>query len=183
MKTLPLKFALWIAVSALTLSLQVTSVSANLVSNAEFSVTGDGNVPEKWKAYGNKQKLSIDTTDKPEGAERSLKVDIVKDGGKSLGQIVQKISVSPDTNYVFKLDMKSSNPDTGLGQIKLLVGTSEIKRLRTLKSRTEWETVELKFESGEANMVWVVLRYLQRPSNIGEEVWFANPSLEEVLPD
>jgi hypothetical protein len=167
-------------ITLLVLALHPAAHADNLVKNADFSDVDAQGVPTGWKAYGNKQKLSADTKEITGDAKQSLRIDIVADGGKSLGQIVQKISVTPNTRYLFKLDMKSTASGVALGQIKLLVGSSEIERIATDKSLTEWKTVEKEFDTGEANMVWVVLRYFQREGNIGQNVWFANPSLTEA---
>lgn len=162
--------------AAVTLAGYSSLRADNLLKNADFAANSGG-VPADWKPYSNKQKLEIDTQEVTGGAKQSLRVDIVADAGKSLGQIVQKVSVTPNTKYVFKFDLKSSQAGTGVGQIKLLVGSSEIKRLATDKSSTTWKTVELPFDSGEANVVWVVFRYDQEAANVGQKVWFANPSL------
>lgn len=148
----------------------------NMLKNSDFSAMSGG-APAEWKPYANKQKLAQDTENFTGDSKQSLMVDIVADAGKSLGQIVQKVPVTPGTKYVFKVDMKSTSPGVGVGQIKLLVGNSEIKRMATSKSGSDWAPAELSFDSGEANMVWVVLRYFQRGGDVGQKVWFANASL------
>lgn len=178
MKYSLLKFAL----IGLAFASVCSGVSAeNLIKNPDFAASQAG-MPDEWKPYANKQKLTIDTQEVTGAGKQSLRVDIEAKGGKSLGQIVQKVSVKPNTNYLFKFDVKSSHPGVGIGQIKLYVGSSEIKRIATAKSSTSWKTVELPFQSGEANVAWIVLRYDQEERNIGQKVWFANIALEEGSP-
>lgn len=133
--------------------------------------------PTGWKPFENKQQLALDMEDVTGNSKQSLRVDIITDGGKSLGQIVQKVPVIPGNKYVFSVDMKSTTAGLAVGQIKLNVGSSEVKRMTTSKSGSDWAPVKLEFESGEANMVWVVLRYDQRAGDINQKVWFANASL------
>lgn len=151
----------------------------NLLKNAELEQAGDNSAPKDWKAYDNKQKISTDNKEAPKGKEQSLRVDLISDGGKSLGQIVQKIPVKAKTDYILKLDMKSSIPGLAMGQIKRMSLRSELERIPTEASDTKWSTVELSFNSGNADNVLVLLRYKQREDHIGETVWFANPVLVE----
>ncbi|MDA3875260.1 MAG: DUF642 domain-containing protein [Kiritimatiellae bacterium] len=149
----------------------------NLLKNPELKQEDGQGAPIGWKVYGNIQKITTDTKEAPAGGPHSLRVDIEKDGGKSLGQIVQKIPVTANTEYALTLDIKSSVSDLALGQIKLLNLRSELKRIQTDSSGTSWSTVKLSFNSEGADNVWVVLRYKQKEEQIGETVWFANPVL------
>ena len=169
----------FLILAAVSLAALTQLRAENLLKNADFATASEG-VPAEWKPYGNIQKLAIDSKETHGAAKQSLRVDLVADGGKTLGQVVQKVSVTPKSKYLLKIDMKSSVDGTGVGQIKLLVGSSEIGRLPTAKSSNSWKTIELPFETGEANVVWVVLRYDQEAGNIGQKVWFANPSLSPV---
>ena len=149
----------------------------NLLKNSDFSAVTDG-VPNEWLPYANKQTLALDTQEITGASKQSLRVDIIADGGKeAMGQIVQKVPVSPNKKYEFSVDIKSSADGTGIGQIKLLSGSKELKRIQTAKSATDWKPVKLAFDSGEATMVWVVLRYHQRTENVGQKIWFANASM------
>jgi len=162
---------------AILASFSSTAHADDLLKNGDFASMSAG-APTGWKAYENKQELALDTEEITGDSKQSLRVDIVADGGKSLGQIVQKVPVIPGNKYVFTVDMKSTTAGQAIGQIKLIVGSSEIKRMNTSKSGPDWTPVKLEFDSGEANMVWVVLRYNQRADNINQKVWFANASLK-----
>jgi hypothetical protein len=176
MKTATLGHKKFIGTLAALLAFVCAGQAQNMLKNGDFAAMSAGG-PAQWKAYGNKQELAQDTEQIFGDSKQSLRVDITTDVGKSLGQIVQKVDVTPGSKYLFKVDMKSTSADVGLGQIKLLVGNSEIKRMATARSGTEWAPVELAFDSGEANVVWVVLRYNQRGDDVGKKVWFANASL------
>ncbi len=161
------------------LAAPLASAGDNLLKNPELKQAEEGKTPSGWKTYGNKQKLSTDEKEAPKGSEQSLRVDIVADGGKSLGQVVQKIPVKAKTDYILKLDMKSSTSGLGLGQIKLMSARSELQRIPTEKSSTKWSTIELAFNSGNADNILVLLRFKQKAEHNGETVWFANPVLIE----
>lgn len=151
----------------------------NLLRNGDFSVMKEG-APAAWKLYSNKQKVEQDTKEIFGEAKQSLRVDVMADGGNSLGQIVQKVLVNPKKKYLLQFDAKSSAAGMGVGQIKLFVGTSEIGRTVSGKTTLNWETIKLEFDSGEAIEVWVNLRYEQDARYVGQQVWFSNVSLTEV---
>src|SRR5690606_17909815 len=151
----------------------------NLLKNPELELTGGESSPKAWKTYSNLQKITTDKKETPKDTEQSLRVDLIADGGTSLGQILQKIPVKAKTDYTFKVDLKSSVSGVAVGQIKLLSLRSELERIPTETSGKEWSTVELNFNSGNADSVLVLLRYKQKADQVGETVWFANPVLIE----
>ncbi|MDF3129056.1 hypothetical protein P0Y35_07605 [Kiritimatiellaeota bacterium B1221] len=161
------------------LSAPLLTADDNLLKNPELEQAEDGKAPKGWKTYSNKQKISTDKKEAPDGSNQSLRVDLIADGGKALGQIVQKIPVKEKTDYVLKLDMKSSKSGIGVGQVKLMSLRSELKRIPTETSSKNWSTIELEFNSGNADNILVLLRYKQKEGLIGETVWFANPVLIE----
>jgi hypothetical protein len=171
------KWLKWIGSLGLLAALSCGAQAENLVKNGDFAAATNG-TPDGWKPMSNQQTLAIDTTETTGDSKQSLRVDIGTDAGKSLGQIVQQISVTPYKKYRLKFDMKSSGEGTGIGQIKLQVGKSELKRIATGKSTTAWKTYTLDVDSGEANVILILLRYNQRDTNVGQKVWFANVSLE-----
>ncbi|MEZ0300048.1 MAG: DUF642 domain-containing protein [Candidatus Methylacidiphilales bacterium] len=168
----------WLAFALFALSFQPLTHAANLVKNGDFSVAANG-VPADWKLMKNVQTVAIDTTEITGDSKQSLRVDIGKQG-EGLGQIVQQISATPYKKYLLKFDMKSSAAGTGLGSVKLQVGKSELSRLATRKSTTGWQSYSVEMDSGEANVILVLLRYEQKPASVGQKVWFANVSLEQT---
>ncbi|WFB36120.1 hypothetical protein P3T73_18360 [Kiritimatiellota bacterium B12222] len=174
MKTTPLFYA-----AALALLACIPLQADNLLKNPELELNDKGNAPKNWKTYSSIQKISTDEKEAPSGSKESLRVDIVADGGNALGQILQKLPVKAKTDYVFRMDIKSSVSGIGLGQIKLMSLRSELERLPTKTSSKKWITVELEFNSGNADNVLVILRYKQKADQEGETIWFANPVLTE----
>lgn len=165
-----------LAIALFALAFQPLSHAENLIKNGDFSVATNG-APAEWKLMKNVQTVSIDTTETTGASKQSLRVDIGQQGD-SLGQIVQQISATPYKKYLLKFDMKSSANGTGIGSIKLQVGKSELSRLASKKSTTGWQSYSIEMDSGEANVILVLLRYSQKPENVGQKVWFANVSLE-----
>lgn len=164
--------------AAILLASMTLTRAENLLKNGDFSA-GAGGSPADWLPYANKQTLVIDSGEINGTSKQSLRVDIETEAGKSLGQIVQKVPVTPNTKYLFQFDMKSTAPGVGVGQIKLLDGSKELKRIPTGKSTTAWQTIQLEFDSAAATMVWVVLRYDQEGADVGKKVWYANASLTQ----
>jgi len=153
------------------------AAAPNLLTNGDFS-KADGGKPAGWTIRG-KQTVSVDSQNAPQGATQSLKVEIVADGGKNLGEILQVVRVKPDTRYRLRGQIKASEPGLGLLQIKRIKDGKEIGRLATGWNKDGWSAAETTFDSADADSVQVICRYRQRAEDVGRTAHFAALSLEE----
>ena len=109
-----------------------------------------------------------------------LRVKIIRDGGKSHGQIVQFVKARPQTAYKVRAEVKADAPGMAYVQVKEMKGRSEGARLSTgaNKGSGEWETLEKEFTtSGGTTALQVLLRFRMNSSCIGKSVCFAQPLL------
>ncbi|HEU5078830.1 MAG TPA: chitobiase/beta-hexosaminidase C-terminal domain-containing protein [Opitutaceae bacterium] len=173
-------------VSVLLLGLFCLTASAqNLLVNGDFATIGGNGLPASW-SYDAPSIMSVDTGDHPAGASRSLQVSLPMNGGSSLGQIWQSLSVAssgtplrPNTSYVARVWLKSSNSGDGRLEIKRYDGSNtELERIDSTRSSTGWTQVQVAFNTGAAARVDVLLRYAKDNTSAGEE---ANFALAEVV--
>ena len=151
--------------------------AGNLVKNGDFTQETGGK-PAAWSVAASEQKVTVE---KPEGKPGALKVEIVKDGGKNLGEIRQAIKLKKNTKYRVTADMKSSK--AGLGLIQLKPRSSDRKELARITagtSKTEWATITKEFDSGEAVEVQVLCRFSQKANMVGGDCLFTNIVLTEL---
>jgi hypothetical protein len=156
----------------------------NLLQNPGFELK-DGTLADGWKDWSSaKQKLSSDPSSAHPDKRDSMRVDIEKDGGKNLGEIIQEVKAKPGTAYRFKGDLKASAKDMALYQIKLIgPDKKELKRIGTEANKevSRWESVSTDFTAPKDTVsVHVICRYRMGESSVGKTAWFANPVLEEL---
>ncbi|HBC88709.1 MAG TPA: hypothetical protein DCZ94_17345 [Lentisphaeria bacterium] len=169
--------------SAILLAAFSGYAAENLLQNPGFELK-DGSLADGWKdGTSVKQKISSDRDSGHPEKKSSLRVDIEKDGGKNLGQIIQEVKAKPDTAYRFKGDLKASAKEIALYQIKLIgPDKKELKRIGTgsNKEALKWESVSTDFTTpGDIVAIQVICRFNMGESSIGKTAWFANPQLEE----
>lgn len=141
----------------------------NMLTNGDFAQETDGK-PASWTVLDAGQKVSTEKVDD----RTTLRIEIVKDGGKSLGEIRQTIKVSPNQTYRISGDIKSTKPGAALISIKTRAKRKELHRFATAASTPEWQTVTKDFDSGDADEVQVLCRYKMSADAVGAVAWFSN---------
>ncbi len=152
-----------------------TAQARNLVSNGDFS-DWSGASPAGW-THATKQPLK---QEKLEGgpAATAARVDITEAAGGSLGEIRQTVKVKPNTKYTASVEVRSSKPDLAMLMVKPRTKNKELGRPHKDGSGNDWRTLTLEFDSGEADNVQILCRYVQKESAVGASVWFTNVKLE-----
>ncbi len=152
----------------------------NLLSNGDFSEVGKDGRPKHWKIQGKGDAVVVENDAGREG-RKCLAVQINTLKAMSLGQIHQVVEVKSDTRYRLTGDLKATVKGIGLLQVKRYKSGKEVQRLATGKNTgAAWQTVELRFNSGDADRVYVLCRYPLNEASTGKKVWFANLRLEEA---
>ncbi len=121
--------------------------------------------------------IAIDPGVKPGDGSISIRVDIRNKS--EWGSIQQDIPVKKNTAYSFSCRVKGSSPKLAFLMIKLLDAQGkEIKRFKSEDNFDDrWESIQLDFQSGNAEKVSALLRFFQTTDALGESVWFADPRL------
>lgn len=167
----------WMTLCAATLVCCAAAAERNLLVNPGFK---DG-LTNGWTDRTTKrQKVSAGKADGlPEGVN-ALRVDIVADGGKSHGQIIQFVPVRPGVAYRVKALVNAGLPDIAYMQIKQMKGKSEGERLSTdtNKKAGAWEVVERELTtSPDTTALQVLFRFRMNAGCVGKSVFLAQPSL------
>lgn len=145
---------------------------ADLVFNGDFK-QWEGGKPAGWSVVESPQKVSQDMpADKP-GA---LKVEVVAENGKNLGEITQTIKVQPNQKYRFSGELKSTQAGKALFMLKPK-NKKELARIVVDPATEEWTKVTKEFDTGEAVEVQVLCRFSQKTDAVGMNAWFTNVSL------
>lgn len=153
------------------------AASANLIKNGEFTEGGDK--PAGWSIVESPQKITAEKVDD----RTTLKVEITKEAGSSMGEIRQTVKVKKNTKYRVSADIKSSKAGLVLVQVKPRAARKELDRINTSLSKEAWETVTKEFNSGEADEVQVLCRFSQKGSFVGASGWFSKIVLDELDAD
>ncbi|MFA4943370.1 MAG: hypothetical protein WC789_01565 [Lentisphaeria bacterium] len=141
--------------------------------NGDFTqVSGDR--PVAWTIVESGQKV---TAQKPDDRAGALRVEIVREAGKSAGEIRQTVKVRKNQKYRLSAEIKSSKANVALMQVKPRAGRQELGRLNTASSGTEWTKVSKEFDSGAAEEVQVLCRFFQKAEHVGAICWFTNVEL------
>lgn len=163
-------------IMAVMLTINLTSFGQELLKNADFATWIEGK-PAEWTLAGNKQKVFEAKADGLEGVNKVLMVDINTDGGTSLGEIRQNITITPGAKYKFSGWLKSSKGGVAIFMIKLRTGKSENKRITIGKSTTEWQKVEKIIDTAGSDNIQVLLRYKQKAELIGTKCYYGKLTL------
>lgn len=159
--------------AAVFLGVASVAARANLIRNGDFS-QWDGSKPLGWSIVETNQSVAAGSAD---DRAQALKVEVVKDGGKSLGEIRQTIKVKPNSTYRFTGDLKSTKSGQALFMLKPRTKTKELARIVTDLSTEQWATVSKEVKTGEAGELQVLCRYVQKPESVGAISWFTNLQL------
>jgi hypothetical protein len=158
----------------------LSAFGQNFIVNGNFtSVDGSGE-PTNW-SFEDVSIASIDTSDYPAGASRSLKIALPVNQGSSLGQIWQSLTVAssgaplkPNTGYLARVWVKSSSSGDARLEIKRYdSGNNELQRIDSPSSGTGWSQVQVGFNTGTAARIDVLLRYAKDSTTSGQAARFA----------
>ena len=167
-----------LAVAALAaicgLNMNAQDLTANLLNG--FSTLDARGNPKCWFSPLTNP-ISLDSGAKPGDGSTSIRVDIRNK--REWGSIQQDIPVKKNTAYSFICQLKGSSSKLAFLMIKLLdAHGKEIKRFKSNDNFDDsWESVQLDFQSGNAEKVSALLRFFQTTDALGESVWFADPRL------
>lgn len=157
------------------------SVTAGEIKNTDFAEwTGDR--PGGWTVRHNRQRLAASDAPGHATAQSALRVQIVANAGGKHGEILQKLRLEPYTRYRITADVRSSEAGLAFLQVKTIANSSQLERLSSPRSTTDWTTVALEFDTRNADEVQVLCRYNQRASNIGQTGWWTNLTVTELGP-
>lgn len=153
----------------------------NLVVNGDFAQKTDAGLPAGWTP-SKSQKVAVVAEDALAGVGQSLRVDVLTDGGGTLGDIGQIVKVKPDTVYRLGGKVRSTQAGLALLAIKLRQGGKEIQRLGLGGSGTEWTETSKEFPTGDADEIQVSCRWSQNAARgaLNQTAWFADVWLAEV---
>lgn len=153
------------------------AVGGDLLSHGNFDSWSEGRFAG-WKARSPQR---YEQGSGPEGSA-SLKVNIAEAVAGKSGEIVQEVTVQPDTDYVLRGQIRTDAPGGALLQVKLFHNGQEMKRLNSAKgAKLAWTPVSVKFHSGASQSVQVLLRWGQENADVGRTAEFARISLEEYV--
>jgi len=160
-----------------------TGYGENLIRNGDFSLRTEGDLPAEWAVFG-QQEVRVDDGDAPGGVGQSLRVDVVRDGGSSYGEIHQNITLKPGTLYRLEGKTRSSKPQLALFSIKWRKNRDEIRRIYLPKSQVQWTTTSYEFSSADADEIQVLCRWRQNAAHgwVGQTAWFGDVKLVEIGP-
>jgi len=145
----------------------------NLLKNGNFTAEAEGR-PTDWIIRDSGQRVSLDKREKPEGAEQSLRLDVVRDAGENYGEILQVIKVKPATLYRVQGEVRVTRARLGIYQIKRYRDGKEISRISTDEPVPgRWQTLSREFSSDDAESVQVLCRWRQNRFSVGQTAWFA----------
>ncbi len=154
--------------------------AANLLNNPGFEEIKSGNLPAKWIcdifAGNERNTISLDKEDKYEGKVSARITQKYKD---SYSVIYQKVTVKPDTWYLFtgyaKRVLKDVRP--GWEPAKFFIGDEKSNYVidKPILSE-EWQKITISFNSGDRKLLHVY-GYLYLGAGT---VWFDNICLEET---
>lgn len=154
----------------------------SLLRNGAFAPAPDGR-PAEWTVRDSGQKVTLDAQEKPPGADRSLRLDVVRDAGENYGEILQLVHVKPAMLYLLQGELRVTQARLGVLQIKRCKDGREIDRVSTPEAAPgRWQPLSLEFSSGEADSVQVLCRWRQNRTCVGQTAWFANLRLTEKGP-
>ena len=159
-----------LAIVVAAFGLMQPAVRANLVRNGDFTQAADGK-PADWTAVDSGQKV---TTEKPADRAGALRVDVLKDAGKNLGEIRQTIKVQKGQKYRVTAELKSTKTGAAMVMVKTRAPRKELERIAVGTSTEQWATVTKDFDSGDAVEVQVLCRYVQKAESVGATSWFTN---------
>ncbi|MFA6477902.1 MAG: right-handed parallel beta-helix repeat-containing protein [Victivallaceae bacterium] len=156
------------------LNMNAQDSAANLLKG--FSLLDVRGNPQGWFSPLTNP-IAIDHGVKPGDGSTSIRVDIRNKS--EWGSIQQDISIKKNTAYSFSCQVKGSSPKLVFLMIKLLDAQGkEIKRFKSEDNFDDnWESIQLDFQSGNAEKVSALLRFFQTTDALGESAWFADPRL------
>ncbi len=151
----------------------------NLLQNGDFSRQTEG-----W-SLGAGPKVSLDREVPPGTAGQALRIELVKDGGSSYGQIYQNVKAKPLTRYRLEGQTRSTKAGFAFLALKLRRAGHEVARIAVpTKSQTGWAATTHEFSSADADEIQVLCRWEQNASRgwLGQTGWFAGLKLVELGP-
>lgn len=163
--------------AALALMAAGALAESNLLRNGDFTAG-----VERWTVVTG-QNVSIDREAASDGVGLALKVEVVRDGGSSDGQIYQNVPAKPRTLYRLEGHIRSTRPGLAFLSIKLRRDGHEMKRMSVpVISETNWTAVTHEFSSGATDEIQVLCRWKQnaRRGWVGQSGWFAGLRLIET---
>ena len=157
-----------------------SAASQNLLQNGDFSIGLYG-----WSNRSKPaQKITTGADANVPGGGAALCVDIVEDGGKNHGQLVQfRQGVKPNAQYRVSALVKSDSADMAYVQVKLMKGKGEGTRFSTGTAKQAGEWVELSADiptEADTTGIQVLLRWRMNAGLVGKRVRFARVALVGV---
>ncbi len=150
--------------------------AGDLVKDGSFKEFS-GSQPAKWTDAKKNQKLSQATVD----GKTALQVELIKDGGKSYGEIRQTVKVKRNTLYKFTGQIKATKNAVAFFQLKPRVSGKTTTRMSLgFNKGTDWNFTEKQIDTGSANEIQILCRYRQKGGFVGTTIWYTGVSLVEV---
>ncbi|MGI5870244.1 MAG: right-handed parallel beta-helix repeat-containing protein [Kiritimatiellia bacterium] len=150
--------------------------SANLLSNGDFSAW-DAERPVAWTLRSPQDYKRVEG---PTPSSAALDVTVVKSVPGRSGEVLQRAGVKPHTRYKLSGQLRGA---AGLGvlQVKRYKDGKELDRKTSKKNAGDtWSTVEVTFQSGDADAVEALLRWGQEADDVGRHVAFTGLVLAEL---
>lgn len=149
----------------------------NLLVNPEFK---DGQTGGWTDRSATRQNVTAGKGDGLPDGVNALRVEVVKDGGSSHGQILQFAKARPGVAYRVRARVKADMPEMAYVQVKQMKGKNEGERLSTgtNKATGGWEVLEKEFTTAaDTTAIQVLLRYRMNAGCVGKSAAFALPTL------
>jgi hypothetical protein len=172
---------LYSLVLALSLPLAASNAedAANLLTNPNFE-TWAGGKPDGW-AVSAGQTVTPLTDANVEGVKTGIKVEVVADGGETLGEIRQSVKGFSGGRFRFEGLFQSTKPGLAVFMIKLRKDKTELKRLSVKeKSGSDWSPATLEFDAEGATEIQILCRYQQTSAFVGGTGAFTKLKLEPI---
>jgi len=151
----------------------------NLLKNSDFSTLNAAGQPEFWTGATKAQTIRVTPPDESAG-KRALAIKVLQ-SEKNLGQFYQSVAVNPGKRYQLYGKIKASVKGMATIQIKRYKKGKEVDRFSTPSNKdSDWQSIDRRFESMDADHVQILCRFRQTKEQIGQEAWFADLGLEEL---
>lgn len=167
--------SLWLSLSAVAFA---AADDVPLLKNGDFAALDEQGLPMGWDFKGAAaHEIAVDK----DADGNALKVTVRKqDSARGLIQAPQVSHVKPNTRYRLSCDLKSNAPNMGYVQVKLYQGNNEIAFYETERSRRDWSSESVTFDTADSDRIAVFLRFRQDKISQRHSAWFRKVKLVET---
>lgn len=156
--------------------LALLGAGENLLLNGGLALDAGGQ-PTHWRRSEAPVTLAVEPAEA--GRPAALRVVLGKAAGEGMGSLAQRVQVPAGARTLLLTGwLRSSAPDIGVLQAKLLAGGKEVRRINSAVSATAWQELRVEIPCEGIDEVAVQCRFSQAERASGQEVCFAGICLQ-----